>query len=62
MIDIAASFGCTLGELGERFTGGELRLWLTRYMLRDGFSYDQEKIQKNRTEEFLNRARESWGK
>ena len=62
MIDIAADLGCTLGELGERFTGKELCLWLARYMMREGFTYDQIKIQKAKTENFLNKARKSWGK
>ena len=60
-IDIAADFGCSLSELGGKIPKSELTLWLVRYMMKNGFTYDQAKIAKQRTDDFMNKARDSWG-
>ena len=61
-IDIAADLGCSLSELSERLPKKELTLWLARYMMKLGFTYDQTKIKKQRNEEFMERARAHWNK
>ena len=59
-IDIAADLGCAVADLSKHIPEKEFPLWLARYSIKLGFTFDQEKIQKQRVDEFMARARKSW--
>ena len=60
MIDIAADLGCSVRRISEHLEKDELTLWLARYMMKAGYTYDQSKIKQQRIASFMARARNSW--
>lgn len=67
LIDIAMAFGCTTSELAEKFTPAELKVYVVRQMMKNGYTYIKKDIaeiekreRKQRHLNFLQEARNHW--
>lgn len=61
-IDVASVFACPVSRLGDHLPIDELELWLVRYAMKLGYTFDQQAIARHRSDSFLNKAREHWKK
>jgi len=62
LIEVCDALGCSIREVSEHIDAEELEYRLVYQLIKMGFTSDQEKIRKQRTDSFLQNARsDNWG-